>query len=175
MATRPPFWKWHFWKSLGFFLYTQVMCQWGINSVFKAKLKLESGNWKIQFVCQAVLKVTSLKINRLPPIATNNMLMKLFVIDIAMQTWVTLRRADQQGESSMMKILNYVNANYMTNLWRSFLSHRNVCFNMIHENYWAPNFNMLNNWYPVKCNQGFLCQVPGESYNTGGNMFAVDT
>ena len=37
--------------------------------IFKTKLKLESGNQKIQYGCQAaILKLTSLKINRLLPI-----------------------------------------------------------------------------------------------------------
>ena len=46
MATRQPFWKWHIWKSMGFYPYIQVMCQWGLNLIFKAKLKLESENYK---------------------------------------------------------------------------------------------------------------------------------
>ena len=91
-ATRRPFWKWHHWKSIDFFWYTQVMCQWSLDSIFTAKLKLESGNQKIQYGRQAaILKVTSLKINRLLPIATNNMLVK-FEIEIPKQAWVTLRK-----------------------------------------------------------------------------------
>ena len=35
-----PFSKWHCWKSLGFFPYTQLMCRWSLNMIFKAKLKL---------------------------------------------------------------------------------------------------------------------------------------
>ena len=77
MATRPPFWEWHCWKSIGFFPYTQLMCQWSLGLIVKAKLKF--------------LKVTSLKINRLLPKATNNMHMK-FEIEILQQTWVTLRK-----------------------------------------------------------------------------------
>ena len=92
MAARWPFWKWHCWKSIGFFPSTQVMCYWSLDFIFKAKLKLESGNRKIQYGCQAaILKVTSLKINRLLLIATNNMHMK-FEIEIPKQTWVTLRK-----------------------------------------------------------------------------------
>ena len=80
MATRQPFWKWHIWKSIG------------LDLIFKAKQKLESGNRKIQDGRQAaILKVTSLKINRLLPMATNNMHMK-FQIKIPKQTWVTLRK-----------------------------------------------------------------------------------
>ena len=92
MATRLPFWKWHIWKSIGFFPYTLVLCYWSLDLIFKAKQKLESGNRKIQDGRQtAILKVTSLKINRLLLMATNNMRMKL-EIEIPKQTWVTLRK-----------------------------------------------------------------------------------
>ena len=92
MAARWPFWKWHSWKSIDFFPYTQVMCQWSLDLIFIGRLKLESGNWKIQYGHQAaILKVTSLKINRLLPIPTNNMHMK-FGIEIPKKTWVTLRK-----------------------------------------------------------------------------------
>ena len=68
------------------------MCQWSLDLIFEAKLMLESGNWKIQYGCQAaILKVTSLKINRLLAIATNNMHMK-FEIEIPRQTRVTFRK-----------------------------------------------------------------------------------
>ena len=60
--------------------------------IFKAKVKLESGNQKIQYGRQAaILKVTSLKINRLLPMATINMHMK-FEIGIPKQTWLMLRK-----------------------------------------------------------------------------------
>ena len=60
--------------------------------IFKAKVKLESGNQKIQYGRQAaILKVTSLKINRLLPMATINMHMK-FEIEIPKQTWPMLRK-----------------------------------------------------------------------------------
>ena len=60
--------------------------------MFKAKLKLESGNQKIQYGHQAaILKVTSLKINRLLPMTTINMHMK-FEIEILKQTWLTSRK-----------------------------------------------------------------------------------
>ena len=69
-----------------------MVCQWSLDLIFEAKLKLESGNWKIQYGCQAaILKVTSLKINRLLAIATNNMHTK-FEIEIPRQTRVTLRK-----------------------------------------------------------------------------------
>ena len=104
MAARRLFWKWHCWKSIGFFPYPQVMCQWSLDLIFEAKLKLESGNWKIQYDHQAaILEVTSLKINRLLAIATNNMHMK-FEIEIPRQTWVTLRkpcRLQMDGQTDM--------------------------------------------------------------------------
>ena len=53
---------------------------------------LESGNQKIQYGRQvAILKVTSLKINRLLPMATINMHMK-FEIEIPKQPWLMLRK-----------------------------------------------------------------------------------
>ena len=60
--------------------------------IFKAKVKLESGNQKIQYGRQAaILKVTLLKINRLLPMATINMHMK-FEIEIPKETWLMLRK-----------------------------------------------------------------------------------
>ena len=39
-------------------IYTQVICYWSLELIFKAKMKLESGNWKIQYGCQeAILQV----------------------------------------------------------------------------------------------------------------------
>ena len=78
------------------------MCLWGLHLIFKAKLKLRSGNWKIQYGCQvANLEVTSLKIYRHLPIATNNMYMK-FDIAIAKQTWVTLWKPCHQWMDGWM-------------------------------------------------------------------------
>ena len=58
--------------------------------MIKAKLKLESGNQKIQYGHQAaILKVKSLNINGLLPMTTINMHMK-FEIKIPKQTWLTL-------------------------------------------------------------------------------------
>ena len=52
----------------------------------------KSRNWKIQYGRQAaILKVTSLKINRLLPMTTINMHMK-FEIEIPKQTWLMLRK-----------------------------------------------------------------------------------
>ena len=65
-ATRRPFWKWRRWKSIGSYPYIQVLCHLSLELIFKAKLKLESGNQKIQYGClAAILKLTLLKINRL--------------------------------------------------------------------------------------------------------------
>ena len=69
MATRQPFRKWGHWKSIpGSYSYTHVLGHWSFEFIFKAKLKLESGNQIIQYGCQAaILKVTSLKIKRSYP------------------------------------------------------------------------------------------------------------
>ena len=62
MAARQPFWKWHHWKLIGSYPYIQVLCQLSLELIFKAKLKLESGNQKIQYGRQAaILKVTCWK------------------------------------------------------------------------------------------------------------------
>ena len=110
MAARRPFWKWRCWKSIGSYPYIYVLCHLGLQLIFKAKLKLESGNQKIQYGRQAaILEVTTLKINRLLPMATINMHMK-FEIEIPKQTWLMLRKpcrlqtdgqTDGQGESSI--------------------------------------------------------------------------
>ena len=72
--------------------YTWVLCPWSLMLIFKAKVKLESRNQKIQYGRQAaILKLTSLKINRLLPMTTINMHMK-FEIEITKQTWLMLRK-----------------------------------------------------------------------------------
>ena len=92
MTTSRPFWKLHCWKSIGFVPYTQFMCYWNLDMIFRAKLYLESGNWKTQNDYKAViLKVMSLKIKRLSSMATDKMHMK-FETEIPKQTWVTLRK-----------------------------------------------------------------------------------
>ena len=92
MDARRPFWKWRHWKSTGSYPYIEVLCHLSSELIFKAKLKLESGNQKIQYGHQAaILKVTSLKINRLLPVTTINMHMK-FEIEIPKQTWLTSRK-----------------------------------------------------------------------------------
>ena len=92
IADRRPFWKWRRWKSIGFYSYTPVLWYWSLELIFKAKLKLGSGNKKIQYGHQvAILKVTLLKINRLLPMAIINMHVK-FEIEIRKQNWFTLRK-----------------------------------------------------------------------------------
>ena len=79
------------WKSIDSYQYTYVLCRWSLRLIFKAKVKLESRNQNIQYgSLAAILKVTSLKINRLLPMATINMHMK-FEIQIQMQIWVMVR------------------------------------------------------------------------------------
>ena len=92
MATRQPLRKWGHWKSLGSYSYTQVLGHWSFEFIFKAKLKLESGNQKIQYGCQeAIFKLTSLKINRLLPIYISIVPLK-FGVDIRSQTKVRVRK-----------------------------------------------------------------------------------
>ena len=72
--------------KIGFCLYTPVMWYSSLHLIFKANLKLESGNRQIQYGHQAaILKVTLLKINRLLPIYTSIVPQK-FGVDIQSQT-----------------------------------------------------------------------------------------
>ena len=88
MATRRPFWKWRRWKSIGSYPYIQVLCHLSLQLIFKAKLKLESGNQKFQHGClAAILKLTLLKINRLLHIYISIVPLK-FGVDIQSQTKV---------------------------------------------------------------------------------------
>ena len=81
MATRQPFRKWGNWKSIGSYSNTQVLSHWSFELIFKARLKLESGNQKIQYGCQAaILKLTPLKINRLLPIYISTVPLKFGMI-----------------------------------------------------------------------------------------------
>ena len=60
--------------------------------IIQAKLKLESRNHKIQYGHQVtILKVLSLKFNRLLPMATIN-INKKFEIESPKQTWLTLQK-----------------------------------------------------------------------------------
>ena len=88
MAARRPFWKWRRWKSISSYPYIQVLCHLSLELIFKARLKLESGNQKIQYGCRAaILKLTLLKINRLLHIYISIVLLK-FGVDIQSQTKV---------------------------------------------------------------------------------------
>ena len=106
MATRQPFRKWGHWKSIGSYSYTQVLGHWRFEFIFKAKLKLESGNQKIQYGCQAaILKLTSLKINRLLSIYISAVPLK-FGVDILSQTKVRVRKPKiQYGRQAAILIL----------------------------------------------------------------------
>ena len=85
-----PFWKWHCWNSIALFPYTQLICYWSLDLIFRVKLKLHSGNWKIQYGRQAaILKVTLLKIKRRLSIHTGNLLLR-FGLDIQCQTEVRI-------------------------------------------------------------------------------------
>ena len=86
---------------------SQVMCQWSWDLIFKAELMLESRHRKKkQYGYQeAILKVSSMKMNRPLPLATSNMHMQ-FEIEIPKQTWVcgnhvVYRRTYGQGETSI--------------------------------------------------------------------------
>ena len=82
MAARRPFWKWRCWKSIGSYPFIYVLCHLGLQLIFKAKLKLESGNQKFQYGClAAILKLTLLKINRLLHIYISIVPLK-FLVDI---------------------------------------------------------------------------------------------
>ena len=136
MAARRPFWKWRCWKSIGSYPYTLVLCRWSLKLIFKAKVKFESKNQKIQYGHQAaILKVTSLKINRLLPMATINMHMK-FETEIPKQTWLMLRkpcrrRTDGQTDRRTDKVnpvyppSNFVGRGY--NNMEPKVGHNNAC------------------------------------------------
>ena len=88
MATRRPFWKWCHWKSIGSYPYIHVLCHLSLALIFKAKLKLESGNKKIQYGClAAILQLILLNINRLLHIYLSIVLLN-FGVDIQSQTKV---------------------------------------------------------------------------------------
>ena len=90
MATRRPFWKWCRWKSIGSCPYIQVLCHLSLELIFKAKLKLESGNPKSNMAggLAAILKLILLKINRLLHIKNINIVLLKFGVDIQSQTKV---------------------------------------------------------------------------------------
>ena len=97
MAARQPFWKWHHWKSIGSANdhHQHVHEIWNWNSKANLTYALEtmpptqSRNQKSQYGCQAaILKMTSLKINRLLPIYISIVPLK-FGVDIDSQTKVS--------------------------------------------------------------------------------------
>ena len=68
------------------------MCYWSFDVIFKAKQSPETEKANMATILAAILKGTSLKINRLLPIDTNNMYMK-FEIEIPKQALVMLQKA----------------------------------------------------------------------------------
>ena len=69
-----------------------MLCHLSLELIFKAKLKLKSGNKKIQYGClAAILKLTLLKIDRLLHIYISIVPLK-FGIDIQSQTKVRVRK-----------------------------------------------------------------------------------
>ena len=103
MVTWRPFWKWQ-WKSIDFYPYTQVLCYLTLELIFKAKLQVEPGNQKILDGHQAaILEVTSLKINRLLPVATTICVWNLKLkfqskLDLCSGNHVVYRRTDGQTD-----------------------------------------------------------------------------
>ena len=108
MAARWPFWKWRCRKSTSSYPYTYVLCCWSLKLIFKAKVKLECGNQKIQYGRQAaILKVMLLKINRLLPLATINMHMKLKFqsrLDLCSGNHVVFRQTDERTDGLTDKV-----------------------------------------------------------------------
>ena len=100
MAARRPFSKWPHWNSIGFCLWPPSTCAWNLKLKFQSKLDLCSENHATYPVqkpkepngCQAaILKMTSLKIDRLLPIDISIMPLK-FGVDIHSQTKVRVRK-----------------------------------------------------------------------------------
>ena len=96
MDSRRSFWKWLRWKSIGFCLLPPSTCISSLKLKFQASLTyaldtmppIESRIWKIRYGHQAaILKVTSLKINRLLPIHIRTVPLK-FGVDIESQSKV---------------------------------------------------------------------------------------
>ena len=86
MAARWLFWKWHRWKSIGFIPYTQVMCNWSLNLIFKAKLNLESN----MATRQPFWKLHHWKSIGFDPWPQTKYMQ--FEIEIPKQTWVMHRK-----------------------------------------------------------------------------------
>ena len=95
MSAKRPFWKRRRWKSIGFCLWPQLICIWNWNSKANLTYTAETmpptesiNRKKIQYGRQtAILKMTSLKINRPLPIYISIVPLK-FGVDIQSQTKV---------------------------------------------------------------------------------------
>ena len=105
MTARRPFYKWRRWNSIGAYPYIQVLCHLSMELIFKATLKLESGNKKIQYGwLAAILKLTLLKINRLLHIYISIVLL-MFGVDIQSQTKVRVwKPKNQYGHQAAIEI-----------------------------------------------------------------------
>ena len=107
MATWQPFRKWGHWKSIGSYPYTEVLCHLSLQLIFKAKLKLESGNQKFQYGClAAILKLTLLKINRHQHIYISIVPLK-FGVDIQSQTKVRVwkpKKIQNGHQAAILKV-----------------------------------------------------------------------
>ena len=161
MATRRPFWKWPRWKSIGFCLWPPSTCIWSLKLKFQSKPDLYPGNlvtYRVQkpknliWRQVAILKLTSLKINRLLPMVTINMHMK-FEIEIRKQTWLMLRkpcrlqtdrRTDGQGESSIPPLqLRW--AGYNKSLSEDVLTSMVLSHHQFYQFFWLlMTFNILS-------------------------------
>ena len=157
MASRWPFWKWHCWKSIGFFALTQMVCQWSLD--FKAKLELQSGNRKIQYGCQiAILKVTSLKINRLLRIAKEEHAYEIWNSKVNLSyTLETMPSTDRWTDRQTHKVNPVYPPAPTTLLGRGIIIHRIWHFGIqwlsmwlcLHVNADVPC--LLRNYYQGKC------------------------
>ena len=92
MAARRSFWKLRCWKSTDSYPYTINIVPLRFAADFQSQRKVRVWRPKIQFGRQAaIMKVTSLKMTRLLPMATINIHMK-FEIEIPKQTWLMLQK-----------------------------------------------------------------------------------
>ena len=98
MAARRPLWKWPHWKSIGFCLWPYIRdlmvsivpLKFAVD--IQSQSKVRDRKPKIQYGHQAaILKVISLKINKLLHMATIYMHME-FEFEIPKQTWLMLRK-----------------------------------------------------------------------------------
>ena len=105
MATRRPFWKWRRWKSIGSYPCIQILCHLSLESIFKAKLKVESRNQKIQYGCLvAIFKSTLLKINRLLHIYISIVLLKFGVFKAKLKLESGNQKIQYSHQAAILKV-----------------------------------------------------------------------